>query len=296
MAILAGRPLAAAPFFCERFPDMSDQASKAASFRALHEREGAFVIPNPWDVGTARLLASLGFEALATTSAGFAFSLGRPEGRSSRDEVLAHCRAIVTASELPVSADLEKGFGDSPDSVAETIHVAAATGLAGCSIEDHTNRRDDPIFDFPLAVERITAAVEAARSLPHDFVLTARCENYLWGRPDLDETIRRLQAFAEAGADVLYAPGLRSLEEIRSLCAAVNRPVNVVMGLPGAAFTVRQLADAGVRRISVGAALARLAYGSCLRAAQEIIEGGSFGALSEAVGFAELEDRFKRFG
>ena len=273
----------------------SDSAEKAAIFRALHGEEGAFVIPNPWDAGTARLLASLGFKALATTSAGLAFSLGRPEGRLARDEVLAHCRAIVAATELPVSADLEKGFGDSPDSVAETIRAAAETGLAGCSIEDHTNRREDPIFDFALAVERIAAAAEAARALPRDFVLTARCENFLWGRPDLDATIRRLQAFQDAGADVLYAPGLRSLEEIRRLCASLTKPVNVVMGLPGAAFTVRQLAGAGVRRISVGSALARVAYGGCLRAAQEIMEGGSFDALSDAIGFAELEDRFRPF-
>ena len=273
----------------------SDPAARAATFRALHNEEGAFVIPNPWDAGTARLLASLGFKALATTSAGLAFSLGRPEGRLSRDEVLAHCRSLVAATELPVSADLEKGFGDSPESAAETIRAAAETGLSGCSIEDHTNRRDDPIFGFTLAVERIAAAAEAARTLPRDFVLTARCENFLWGRPDLDDTIRRLQAFQDAGADVLYAPGLRDLEEIRRLCASLTKPVNVVMGLPGAAFAVRELAAAGVKRISVGSALARLAYGACLRAAQEIVEQGTFGALSDAIGFTELEDRFRPF-
>jgi len=274
---------------------MPDQAAESAAFRALHAREGAFVIPNPWDVGSARLLAGLGFQALATTSAGLAFSLGRPEGLLSREEVLAHCRAIVGATELPVSADLEKGFGDSPESVAETIRAAAATGLAGCSIEDHTGRRDDPIFDFALSVERIAAAVEAARALPRDFVLTARCENFLWQRPDLDDTLRRLQAFEEAGADVLYAPGLRSLEDIRRVCASVGKPVNVVMGLSGAAFTVDELAAAGVKRISVGAALARLAYGACLRAAEEIAGQGRFDALSDAVGFGELEDRFRPF-
>ena len=275
---------------------MSDQqAGCGTTFRALHEGAGAFVIPNPWDIGTARLLASLGFKALATTSAGLAFSLGRPEGLLSRDEVLAHCRDIVGATSLPVSADLEKGFGDSPESAAETIRAAAETGLAGCSLEDHTNRRDDPLFDFPLAVERIAAAAEAVRALPRDFVLTARCENFLWGRPDLDDTIRRLQAFEQAGADVLYAPGLRSLEDIRTVCAAVGRPVNVVMGLPGAAFTVEELAAAGVKRISVGSALARLAYGACLAAAQEIAARGSFDALTPAIGFAELEDRFRPF-
>ena len=273
----------------------SDPAAKAAKFRALHSEEGAFVIPNPWDVGTARLLASLGFKALATTSAGLAFSLGRPEGRLSRNEVLAHCRSLVAATELPVSADLEKGFGDSPESAAETILAAAETGLAGCSIEDHTNRRDDPIFDFSLAVERIAAAAEAARALPRDFVLTARCENFLWGRADLDDTIRRLRAFQDAGADVLYAPGLRDLGEIRKLCASLTKPVNVVMGLPGVTFSVGQLAEAGVKRISVGSALARLAYGACLAAAQEIAARGSFNALSDAIGFAELEDRFRPF-
>jgi 2-methylisocitrate lyase-like PEP mutase family enzyme len=274
---------------------MHGHTGKLADFRALHEAAGAFVIPNPWDVGTARLLASLGFKALATTSAGLAFSLGRPEGLLSRDEVLAHCRDIVGATSLPVSADLEKGFGESPDSAAETVRAAAATGLAGCSLEDHTNRRDDPIFDFSLAVERIAAAAEAARVLPHDFVLTARCENFLWGRPDLDDTLRRLQAFQEAGADVLYAPGLRSVEDIRTVCAALGKPVNVVMGLPGAAFTVRDLAEAGVKRISVGSALARLAYGACLAAAQEIAAEGNFDSLSSAIGFADLEDRFRPF-
>ncbi|MEO3431020.1 isocitrate lyase/phosphoenolpyruvate mutase family protein [Pelagibius sp. CAU 1746] len=271
------------------------QTTESGVFRALHQRAGAFVIPNPWDVGSARLLASLGFEALATTSAGLAFSLGRPEGLLAREEVLAHCRAMTEATALPVSADLEKGFGDSPESAAETIRAAAATGLAGCSIEDYTNRRDDPIFDFPLAVERIAAAAEAARGLPRDFVLTARSENFLWGRPDLDDTIRRLQAFEAAGADVLYAPGLRSLDDIRSVCAALQKPVNVVMGLPGAAFTVQDLAAAGVKRISVGSAFARLAYGSLLAAAGEIAERGSFDALSGAIGFGELEERFRSF-
>jgi 2-methylisocitrate lyase-like PEP mutase family enzyme len=273
----------------------SNFASKTATFRALHQRAGAFVIPNPWDVGSARLLASLGFEALATTSAGLAFSLGRPEGRLSQEEVLAHCRAIVDATPLPASADLEKGFGDSPESVAETIRAAAETGLAGCSIEDHTGRRDDPIYGATLAVERIAAAVEAARGLGRDFVLTARCENFLWGRPDLDDTIRRLQAFEKVGADVLYAPGLRDLETIRVVCAALKKPVNVIMGLPGAAFTVRDLTEAGVKRISVGSALARLAYGTCIAAAEEIAATGSFTALSNAIGFAALEGRFRPF-
>ena len=265
---------------------------KSLAFRALHDRDGCFIIPNPWDVGTARILAGLGFEALATTSAGMAFSFGLREGRSTQEQVLAHCRSIVSATDLPVSADLEKGFGDSPESVAETIRLAADTGLAGCSIEDHTGRPDDPIYDFGLAVERIQAAVEACRGLPHDFVLTARSENFLWGRPDLEDTIRRLQAFEAAGADVLYAPGLYDLETITSLCAAVSAPVNVVMGMPGATFGVQELAAAGVKRISVGSALARLAFGAFVRAGREMAEHGSFGFAENAMGFAELEEFF----
>ena len=262
------------------------------TFRALHERPGAFVIPNPWDVGSARILAALGFEALATTSAGLAFSLGLVEGGVSREDTLAHCRAIVSATPLPVSADLEKGFGDTPEAVAETVRAAAAAGLAGCSIEDHTGRRDHPIFSFDLAVERIAAAVDAARSLPRDFVLTARCENLLWGRPNLDEVLKRLEAYETAGADVLYAPGLKDLDAIRAVCRAVSRPVNVVMGLPGATFTVGELAEAGVKRISVGSALARLAYGTFVKAAREIRSEGTFRFSDEAMGFAELEGFF----
>jgi 2-methylisocitrate lyase-like PEP mutase family enzyme len=273
----------------------SPEKSKGRIFRALHEQAGAFIIPNPWDVGTARLLASLGFQALATTSAGFAFSRGLPEGRLGRDDVLAHCRAMAAATELPVSADLEKGFGDSPDSAAETIRAAAATGLAGCSIEDHTNRRDDPIFDFSLAVERIAAAAEAARGLPEDFVLTARCENFLWNRADLDDTVRRLQAFEKAGADVLYAPGLRDIESIRTVCTAVGKPVNVVMGLPGVTFGVRELAEAGVKRISTGSALSRLAFAAVARAAKEMQTAGTFTFAADAMGFAELERCFAAF-
>lgn len=269
-------------------------SAKGAAFRALHEEPGAFVIPNPWDVGTARILAGMGFRALATTSAGMAFSLGVPEGGVSREDTLDHCRALVAATPLPVSADLEKGFGDSPESVAETIRVAAGIGLAGCSIEDHTGRRDDPIFDFALAVERIEAAAEACRALPHDFVLTARCENLLWGRPDLDDTIRRLRAFEKAGADVLYAPGLHDLDTIRIVCDAVSKPVNVVMGMPGATFGVAELAEAGVKRISVGSALARLAFGAFVEAAREMRSAGTFHFSQRAMGFAELESLFAR--
>ena len=263
-----------------------------AAFRALHARAGAFVIPNPWDRGTARILASAGFEALATTSAGFAYAQGAPDGGVTRAQVLAHCREIVGATGLPVSADLENGFGDTPEEVAETIRAAAATGLAGGSIEDHTGRPEDPIYDFGLAVERIAAAVEAARALPHAFVLTARAENFLHRRPDLDDTIERLQAFEAAGAEVLYAPGLADLESIRAVCAAVSRPVNVVMGLAGTAFSVAGLAEAGVKRISIGSALARLAYGAVLKAAQEMTGPGTFGYAEAAAPYKTLQDIF----
>lgn len=264
----------------------------AQRFRRLHQEPGAFVIPNPWDAGTARILAALGFSALATTSAGMAFSLGLREGQAGREAVLAHCRSLVEATDLPVSADLEKGFGDSPESAAETIRAAIGLGLAGCSLEDHTGLRDDPIYDFGLAVERIQAAAEAARAACPDFVLTARCENLLWGRPDLDDIILRLQAFEKAGADVLYAPGLRTLADIRTVCAAVSLPVNVVVGLPGIAFTLDELSGVGVKRVSVGSSLARLAYGSFIRAARQIRESGNFSLAEGAMGFAEIEGFF----
>jgi 2-methylisocitrate lyase-like PEP mutase family enzyme len=266
--------------------------SQGARFRALHERAGAFITPNPWDVGTARILTALGFPALATTSAGLAFSLGLRDGNVSPDQVFAHCRAIVTATDLPVSADLENGFGDNPERVAETIRAAAETGLAGCSIEDHTGNRDDPIYPVSLAVERIAAAVEARRGLADDFVLTARCENLLWGRPDLDDVIRRLQAYEAAGADVLYAPGLQDIDAIRTVCAAVERPVNAIMGLPGTTLCLDELAAAGVKRVSVGSALARAAYGAFLRGAREMAATGCFGFAGEAAGFKEIEAFF----
>ncbi len=265
------------------------QADKAARFRALHEGLGAFVIPNPWDAGTARILEALGFEALATTSAGLAFSLGRRDGQGavSRDEALANARLIVDATSLPVSADLENGYGDEPEAAAETIRLAAEVGLVGGSIEDATGDAGRPIYDLDQATERIAAAVEAARSLPLPFTLTARAENFLHGRPDLDDTIRRLQAFEAAGADVLYAPGLTDLDSIRTVCAAVSRPVNVVMGLAGRSFSVAELAAAGVRRISVGGALSRAALGAFIRAAREIKESGSFTFAADAVPHAE---------
>ncbi|PDT46511.1 2-methylisocitrate lyase [Sinorhizobium fredii] len=266
---------------------------KHTLFRKLHDGPGAFIIPNPWDIGTARILAAMGFPALATTSAGMAFSLGLPEGCASREQTLTHCRSIVDATPLPVSADLEKGFGNDPESAAETVVAAAGIGLAGCSLEDHTGDQAQPIFDFGLAVERIEAAAQACRSLPHDFILTARCENFLWGLADLDDTIRRLQAFERAGADVLYAPGLPDLDSIRTVCEAVTKPVNVVMGMPGATFSLAELAGAGAKRISVGSALARFAFGAVVGAAREMRSQGTFRFSEKAMGFAELEGFFR---
>lgn len=264
------------------------QDDKARQFRALHARKGAFVIPNPWDIGSARILAGFGFEALATTSAGFAFSLGRRDGALTREETLAHARTIVDATPLPVSADLENGFGHAPEDAATTIRLAGGAGLVGGSIEDATGDTTRPIYDFAQAVERVAAAVEAARAHRFSFTLTARAENFLHGRPDLDDTIRRLQAFEQAGADVLYAPGLRDIDAIRTVCSAVSRPVNVVMGLKGPSFSVDQLAAAGVKRISVGSALARAALGGFLRAAREIRERGTFDFANDAVPFADV--------
>jgi 2-methylisocitrate lyase-like PEP mutase family enzyme len=267
---------------------MPTQTEKALAFRALHARPGAFVMPNPWDAGSALLLSTLGFEALATTSAGFAFSIGRrdSEGGLSRAETLANARAIVEATDLPVSADLENGFGHDPEDCAETIRAASAVGLAGGSIEDASGDTARPIYDLSLATERVAAAVEAGRSLSIPFVLTARAENFLHGRPDLDDTIHRLQAFEKAGAEVLYAPGLTNLDQIRAVCASVSRPVNVVMGLAGGAFSVQQLAEAGVKRISLGSSLARAALGALMRAAGEIRQSATFTFASDAMPFA----------
>ena len=267
------------------------QAEKGARFRALHERPGAFVIPNPWDAGTARILTRLGFEALTTTSAGLAFTLGRPDGAGqvSRDETLANARAIADATPLPVAADLENGFGHSPEAAAETIRLAAERGgLVGGSIEDATGDPDRPIYDFEHAVERVAAAAEAARALPFPFTLVGRAENFLHGRPDLEDTIRRLQAFEAAGADCLYAPGLTREEDIRAVCASVGKPVNVVMGLKSARFSVTALAAMGVRRISVGSALSRVALGAFERAAREVKERGTFEFADAGVPYAQL--------
>jgi len=261
---------------------------KVRAFRALHQRPGAFVIPNPWDAGTARILTALGFEALATTSAGYAFSVGRLDSSAAltREEILANARAVVEASDLPVSGDLEDGFGPKPEDCATTIALACEAGLAGGSIEDATGNPDAPICEFRLSIERVAAAAQAARK--NGFVLTARAENFLWGRPDLADTIKRLQAFAEAGADVLYAPGLPSLEAIREVCKSVPKPVNVVMGLAGALFSVDQLAEAGVKRISVGGSMARAALGAFIRAAREVKEQGTFTYANDAVRHADV--------
>lgn len=274
---------------------MPTQAEKGLAFRALHERDGAFIIPNPWDAGTARLLAILGFEALATTSAGYAFSVGRCDNTIEREEMLAHVAAIVAATDLPVSADLENGFGDAPEYAAETIRLGAAAGLAGGSIEDMSRDSQRPIYDLEFAVERVRAAAEAARALPFAFTLTARAENYLAGIRDLRDTIRRLQAYQEAGADVLYAPGLTSREEIAAIVSSVDRPVNVVMGLQGARLSLDELRALGVRRVSVGSTLSRAALGAFLRAAREMREHGTFTFADDAVSYRDLNSMFDAF-
>ena len=270
---------------------MVTQAEKAQKFRALHAGPGAFIIPNPWDAGTARILEALGFAALATTSAGFAFSLGRRDGQGlvSREEVLGHIRAIVAASSLPVSGDLENGFGDDPKTVAETIGLVAEAGLVGGSIEDATGDENHPIYEHSHAVERVVAAVEAARALPFPFTLTARAENFLHGINDLDDTIRRLKAFAKAGADVVYAPGLRDLDEIRAVCSAVApTPVNVLAGANG--LCAADLAAAGVRRISIGSGLSRAALSGFITAATEMKEKGTFSFTETGYTFSQLNN------
>ena len=274
---------------------MTTQAQKAAAFRALHEREGAFIIPNPWDAGTARILTALGFEALATTSLGLANTLGRADGAGavSRAEVLANCAEIAGATHLPVSADLENCYAHEPRAAAEMIRLAAEAGVVGGSIEDATGDAEHPIYEFALAVERVRAAVETARSLPFPFTLAARAENFLHGRRDLDDTIRRLQAFERAGADVLYAPGLRDLATIGAVAASVKKPLNVVMSAADPALTAAQLAKAGVKRISVGGALSRLALAAFLRAAHEMKEQGGFTWVNDTVPAKELNRLFR---
>jgi 2-methylisocitrate lyase-like PEP mutase family enzyme len=272
---------------------MATQAEKGKAFRALHEREGVFILPNPWDAGTARLLAHAGFEALATTSAGCAFSLDRADGMTGLLDAMAHVAAIAAATELPVSGDLENGFGDTPEAVAETIRMAAAAGLAGGSIEDASGDREHPIYEIDLAIARIEAATEAAHALRFPFTLTARAENYLYGRADVKDTIRRLRAYQEAGADVLFAPGLRTREDIAAVVRSVDRPVNVLMGLEGAVFSLTELEELGVKRVSVGSALARVAMNDVLTAAQEMRERGTFTFASKAAGLQDLNKLFR---
>jgi 2-methylisocitrate lyase-like PEP mutase family enzyme len=264
------------------------QKEKAARFRALHDGPGAFVIPNPWDVASARILDGLGFEALATSSAASACALGRRDGGLTRDEALAHARTIVNATDLPVSADLERGFGDAAEIVAQTIRLAADAGVVGCTIEDTTGNQDRPLYDFSLAVERIAAAAQVARALGFPFILTARAHNLMYAKPSLDATIKRLQAFEGAGADVLFAPGLPDLNAVRAVCTAVSKPVNFMVGIQGKSFSFAELAEAGVKRISLATSLYRAAMTGFLEAASEVKNSGQFRFLERCVNTTEL--------
>jgi 2-methylisocitrate lyase-like PEP mutase family enzyme len=271
---------------------MRHQTELGEAFKRLHLDSGAFVIPNAWDIGTARLMAHVGFKAVATTSAGFAFSRGMPDGTIDREQMLVHLSEVASGIDLPVSADLENGYGDNPDTVAETVRLAAAAGVVSGSIEDVTKRPHDPIYGFDLAVERIAAAADAARQLPFPFTLTARADNYLVGRTDLGDTIRRLQAYQDAGADVLYAPGLRNIDDIATVIRSVDRPVNVLMGLAGVVYTVSELAAVGVKRISVGGALTRRALGAVLASLTEINTSGTFTFTKDAISSADMNRIF----
>jgi 2-methylisocitrate lyase-like PEP mutase family enzyme len=272
---------------------MKSQVEKGREFFELHQRKAAFVIPNPWDIGTARLLAQIGFEALATTSGGYAFSLGKPDGAVSREQMMQHVSALAAATELPLSADLENGFGDSPEAVAETIGLAARAGASGGSIED-VPRQGSNAYEFAHAVDRIRAAVDVVRKLQFRFTLTARSENFLIGNPDLADTIKRLQAYQEAGADVLFAPGLTTAEDISAVVRSVDRPVNVVMGLRNSRLSVAQLSEIGVRRISVGSALSRAALGAFLRAARELKDQGTFEFAQQGVDYRDMNAMLRR--
>ncbi len=267
---------------------MATQHDKGAQLRALHEAPGVFVIANAWDGGSARILAGLGFRALATSSGACAATLGRVDGKITRDEALAHARTIVAATECPVSADLEKGFGDGPEVVAQTVRLAAEVGLVGCSIEDATGNKEKPLYDMGHAVERIAAAAEAAHTLPFPFLLTARAENHLRGNPDLDDTIRRLQAFERAGADVLFAPGLPDLAAVRTVCSSLSKPVNFMVALKDKSFSVAELAAAGVRRISLATSLYRSAMTGLIAAAREVKDAGTFSFLDTAITTPEI--------
>ena len=269
------------------------QAEKGRAFRALHERDRAFIIPNPWDIGSARLLAHAGFVALATTSAGYAFSVGKTDNTIDRDEMIAHVAQIAAATDLPVNADLENGYGDSPERAAKTIRLAAEAGACGGSIEDATGKADHPIYEIAHAADRIRAAAETVLALPFTFTLTARAENYLNGRPDIKDTIKRLQAYQEAGANVLYAPGLTSKEDIAAVVSSVDRPTNVLAGLQNAPLTLDELSALGVKRVSIGSVLSRAAYGAAIRAATEMREHGTFTFTDEAISFGDLSAIFK---
>jgi 2-methylisocitrate lyase-like PEP mutase family enzyme len=272
---------------------MESQADKGRAFRELHGGAGIFVIPNPWDVGTARLLVHLGFAALATTSAGYAFSTGRADGTIGRDPTLQHIATIASAVKVPVSADLENGFGDDADTVACTVRLAAAAGAVGGSIEDSTGRANEPLYELEHAADRVRAAADAARGLRIPFVLTARAENFLVGKADIKDTIRRLQAYQEAGADVLYAPGLTSRNDIMTVVSSVDRPVNVLMGLANCRFTVAELAEMGVRRVSLGSALSRTALTAFLRAVREMRNQGTFAFADDAASYVSVNTMFK---
>ncbi len=267
---------------------MITQAQKAAQFRALHQRAGTFLIPNPWDAGSARVLAGLGFEALATSSGAAAATLGRRDGKLTREEALASAHAIASATDLPVSGDLEHGFGDAPEDTAATVRLAAEAGLVGCSIEDSTGKKDQPLYELGLATERIAAAVQAARALPFPFTLTARAENFVRGQADLQDTIRRLQAYEKAGADVLFAPALPDLAAVRAVCSAVSKPVNFMVGVRGKSFNMAQLAEAGVKRISFASSLYRAAISGLIDAASEARKSGTFGYLERILTTPEL--------
>jgi 2-methylisocitrate lyase-like PEP mutase family enzyme len=274
---------------------MPTQSESGRIFRALHQRDKAFIIPNPWDIGTARILAQLGFEALATTSMGYAFSVGQLDNSVDRDRMLQHISQVAAATELPVSADLQNGFGDDPETCAETIRLAAQAGAVGGSIEDATGRDGDPIYGLQHSADRVRAASEMVHLLPFTFTLTARAENYLHGRPDLKDTIARLQAYQEAGADVLYAPGLATKEDIAAVVSSVDRPVNVVMGLQGVQLSAAELSDLGAKRISVGSALNRTALGAFLRAAREMYDHGTFTFAKDAAPTREVSAMLKEY-
>ena len=266
----------------------SSQLEKANRLRALHQVPGCFVIANAWDAGSARILAGLGFQALATSSGASAGVLGRRDGKVTREEALAHARAIVGATDLPVSADLEKGFDDAPEGVTETIRLGAAVGLVGCTIEDFSGNPQKPLYDLGFAKERIAAAAEAARKLQFPFTLTARAEGFLRGNPDLDDTLKRLQAFEAAGADVLMAPGLPDLAAVQTVCAALSRPFNFMAGVRGRSFSVPELAGAGVKRISLATSLYRAAMSGLVDAAREVKDKGTFGYVDTTMATPEL--------